>query len=77
MDLHEIAKLVAGRGPTMRLRQAKVTAIAGDGTLSVTVAGSAVVLTGVKKFASVSATVGANVFLLTDGVDLIAIGTIA
>lgn len=76
MDMHEIAELVAGRTATVRLRQGEVTAVSSDGTLSVLIGGSGTEVTGVKAFTSACPVVGAGVWLVTDGADLIAIGTI-
>jgi microcystin-dependent protein len=76
MDLTTIAHLVAGEGGKLRLRQAEVTAVAGDGTLTVLIGGSGVPVSGVKAFASVAPVVGESVWMVTDGVDLIAIGAI-
>lgn len=77
MDMHDIAVQIAGQQSRWKLRQGAITAVAEDGTLSVTVAGSAVVLTGIKAFDSVSPAPGAAVWLATDGRDLFAIGTIS
>jgi len=77
MDVHEIAATIAGTPPRLRFRQGKVTAVAADGTLSVQVAGSAAVLTGIKALASVCPLVGGGVWLATDGLDILAIGTVA
>ena len=76
MDLTTIAKIVAGSTDKLRLRQAEVTAVAGDGTLSVKIGGSDVVVSGVKAFDSVSVAPAESVWLVTDGADLIAIGRI-
>lgn len=76
MDMHDIAVKLAGQQSKLKLRQGTTTAVAADGTLSVTVAGSAVVVTGIKALASVCPKVGAGVWLATDGRDLFAIGTI-
>lgn len=76
MDIHRIAELVAGPRRPMRLRQGTVEAINLDGTVDVTIAGSDAVIAGVLCFDSVTPEVDHGIFLLTDGVDLIAIGTI-
>lgn len=77
MDLHDIAEILAPGAPGVRLRQGAVTAIAADGTLSVTIGGGSTVVAGVKAWASVCAMVGSAVWLATDGTDLMAIATIA
>jgi len=77
MDMHDIAVQIAGQQSRLKLRQGAITAVAADGTLSVTVAGSAVVLTGIKALASVCPVVGVAVWLATDGRDLFAIGTMS
>lgn len=76
MDLHEIAEIIAPRPAGMRMRLASVTAIAADGTVTVTISGSAVAVSGVKLAAHVCPEVGAGVWLLTDGVDWIGIATV-
>ncbi len=77
MDLHDVAALLAPSGAPLRFRKGAVSAIAADGTLSVKVAGSSTVVSGVKALSSVCPKVGAGVWLATDGLDLFAIGTIA
>mgnify|MGYP000969632465 CR=1 FL=1 len=76
MDLHEIAELVAGNPARLRLRQAEVVSVAADGSLTVTIAGSTTEVSGVKALASVCPLVGSGVWLATDGMDVIAIGTV-
>jgi len=76
MDMHDIAQLIAGQGPSLRLRQAEVTAVASDGTLSLKIGGSETIVTGVKAFASVCPVVGGSVWVATDGVDVIGLGAI-
>lgn len=76
MDLHEIAELVAPATPSLRLRQAEVVSVAADGSITVTIAGSTTEVSGVKCMAHVCPLVGAGVWLATDGLDLMAIGTI-
>jgi len=77
MDLHTLAELIATPNPRLRLRQGAVTAIAADGSITVTIAGSTTAIAGVKCLASVCPKVGAGVWLATDGVDVFALGTIA
>jgi len=76
MDMHDIAVQIAGQQSRWKLRQGTITAVAADGTLSVTVAGSAVVVTGIKALASACPMVGAAIWLATDGRDLFGLGTI-
>jgi len=76
VDLHEIAEIVAGEHGRLRLRQGTVTAIAADGSLTVTIAGSDAAVSGVHSFASVCPIIGSAVWLVTDGLDLIAVGTV-
>lgn len=76
MDLHDIAELFKPTRPALRLRQGTVDAINLDGTVDVTVAGATTVVTGVKCFDHVTPEEGHGIWLLTDGTDLIGIGTI-
>ncbi len=76
MDLHRIAEIVAGQRQPLRLRQGTVDAVNLDGTIDVTIGGSTSVIASVRCFDSVNPVEGYGVWLLTDGVDLIAIGTI-
>jgi hypothetical protein len=81
MDIHRIAEIVKGQTPAgprqpLRLRQGTVVAHNGDGTVDVTIAGSTAVVAGVQCFDSVNPEEGHGIWLLTDGVDLIAVGTI-
>jgi hypothetical protein len=76
MDIHRIAEIVAGPRQPLRLRQGTVDTVNLDGTVDLTIAGSTTVITGVKYFDGVTPEEGHGIWLLTDGVDLIAIGTI-
>jgi hypothetical protein len=75
MDLHDVAAMIAGPEPKVRLRQAAVAAVAADGTISVAIAGSSAVVSGVRCLAHVCPIAGKGVWLATDGLDLLAIGT--
>lgn len=75
MDLFGLTQELAGGGG-LRLRQATVTGVSGNGTLVVRIAGSSTSITGVKALAHVCPKQGATVWLATDGVDLLAIGTV-
>lgn len=77
MDIHEIAQQIAsevGAGG-LHLRQGVVTAVAGDGSLSVKIGGSDVAVSGIRAFTSVAPVVGGAVWLAVDGPLVIAIGT--
>ena len=74
MDLNDIARILSPARPSVRFRQGTVTAVAATGDLTVTIAGSAVAVAGVKALSSVCAKVGSDVWLVTDGVDLFAFG---
>jgi len=74
--MHEIAELVSGQRSPLRLRQAEVVSVAADGSLTVTIAGSTTEVSGVKALAHVCPLVGSGVWLATDGLDLMAIGTV-
>jgi hypothetical protein len=77
MDLHEVAKIIAGPAPGIRLRQGSVISVQGDGTFTATIAGSTVAVSGIKAFDSVTPVPDHGIWMISDGVDLIAIGTIA
>jgi hypothetical protein len=78
MDLHEVAAIIAGAGggSDLRLRLGTVTALAGDGTFSATIAGSSVAVSGIRAFASVSPTVGKGIWLAIQGADVFGVGSI-
>lgn len=76
MDIHRIAELVAGPRQPLRLRQGTVTTDNGDGTVDLTIAGSTTVIADVRIFDGVAVEEGHGIWLLTDGVDIIGIGTI-
>ena len=73
MNLHEIAEILAPPRQHLRLRQAEIVD-AGAGTADITLAGSDVVVTGVRVCAHVTPVVGKSLWVLTDGVDLLGIG---
>lgn len=76
MDLFDVASLVAAPAPRLRLRKGTVVSVQGS-TITVTIAGSAVEVAGVKCLSSLCPVPGAGVWLATDGLDLFALGTIA
>ena len=76
MDLHEVAGVLAPSASRIRMRQGKVLALAGDGTNTVTIAGSTAAVPNVKCFTSATPSVGGGVWLMTDGADLIAVGVV-
>jgi hypothetical protein len=76
MDLHDIAQALTPSGARIRFRQATVVNVAADGDLTVIIGGSIVPVSGVKTLSSVCVTAGSDVWLVTDGVDLFAFGTI-
>ena len=63
--------------PRLRRRMGTVVGIASDYSLTVTVAGDSTQVTGVKYFGHYTPRVGAQVWLDTDGVDVIAVGALA
>ena len=77
MDIHEIAQIIAGPARALRLRQGSVVSIQLDGTITATIGGSTVSVSGIKCFDSVTPVAGHGIWFITDGVDLIGIGTIA
>jgi hypothetical protein len=62
--------------PQLRLRQGAVVAVSSYG-LTVTIAGSTAQVTGVKYLGSYAPRVGAQVWLISDGSDIFAIGHLA
>ena len=78
MDIHEVAETIAaaGGGGGVRFRQGTVVSVQSDGTITATIAGSTISVTGIKCWASVVPQPGHGVWLATDGVDLIAVGTV-
>lgn len=79
MDMHDLAAVIAGsgQGARLRLRQGLVGAVAGDGTISVYVGGAyARPVTGVKCLASYCPRALGGVWLVSDGADLFAVGSI-
>ena len=81
MDIHRIAEIVkgaspAGSRPAIRLRQGTVETVNLDGTVDITLAGSETVIAGVACFDHVTPEAGHGIWLITDGVDLIGLGTI-
>lgn len=81
MDMHRIAEIIKGSSPAgpasyLRVRQGEVVGVHPDGTIDVTIGGSTTVIENVACFGHVAAAVGAGIWLLTDGVDLIALGSI-
>jgi microcystin-dependent protein len=78
VDIHEVAQTIASAGGSggVRFRQGTVVSVQSDGTITATIAGSAVSVAGVKCWTSVLPEPGHGVWLATDGVDLIAVGTI-
>ena len=77
MDLHEIATEIAEAGDAgLHLRQGVVSAIAADGTLTVTIAGSSKSISGVRALNAAMPAVGAAVWLAVDGPLILAIGSV-
>jgi hypothetical protein len=78
MDLHEVAAIIAraSRGSDFRLRLGTVTAVAGDGTFSATIAGSTTVVSGIRAFDSVNPAVGRGIWLAVQGADVFGVGMI-
>lgn len=62
--------------PTLRVRQGEVVSVSSYG-VTVTIAGSTTQVSGVKYLGSYAPQVGAQVWLLTDGSDVFAIGHLA
>jgi hypothetical protein len=77
MDLFDIATLLQGPEPNLRLRKGQMVGISSDGTLVVTIGGSATQVWGVKPLGHVCYKYLAGVWLATDGMDVFALGTTA
>lgn len=76
-DMLKIAQALGGTDNPLRLRQGVVSAVAADLTCTVTVAGSAVAVSGVKQLTTAYALAGDTVWLATDGRDLFVVGVLA
>lgn len=74
MDLFKIAAHLSAPDQSLRLRFGKVVSVQSGRTLTVTVAGSTDTVAGIKYLESVAPKPGAVVLLLTDGVDVFALG---
>jgi len=81
MDIHRVAQIIKGTTPAgartaIRLRQGTVITVNMDGTVDITLGGAETVITSVACFDHVTPVEAAGIWLLSDGVDLIGIGTI-
>lgn len=77
MDLFKIATGLSSPDTRMRLRFGKVASVQSNRTITVTIAGSTDTVAGIKYLESVAPKPNAVVLLLTDGVDLFALGHLA
>jgi hypothetical protein len=76
LDLQRVVGDFAPAGDPIRLRFGQVTASAAA-SVSVTVGGSSTVISGVPYLKSYTPVVNDTVLLLTDGLDLIVLGSMA
>lgn len=76
-DWGSIAARFAGSAGTLRIRQGEVVTVNAGDTIDMTLAGGTEVIAGVHYAAHVCPTVGAGIWVATDGADLFAIATIA
>ena len=83
MDIHQIAKAVAGSPNPLRIRQASCTAINADGTVQLQFAGSDTVVDNVKTLAGfcprtllLGTAANATCWVATDGTDVFVIGAL-
>jgi hypothetical protein len=76
LDLQRIVGDFKAPSANLRLRFGYVVSV-GSGSLTITVAGSDVQITGVKYLSSYSPSASATVAILTDGLDLLVIGSVA
>jgi hypothetical protein len=74
MSIAALAAALAGPGANLRLRQGSVVSGQVDGTVTITIAGSATQVAGVKYIDSYHPLAGDTVWLATDGRDLFIIG---
>lgn len=65
-----------GEGSRLRIRQGVISSVQAGRTLTVTIAGSTTAVAGVRYAASMVPVPGANVWLISDGVDLWALGSL-
>jgi len=77
IDVHDIVERMKTEPATLRLRQGVVTAIAADGSVSLTIAGSTTVVAGVKVLSGACPLPGAACWIATDGKDLFVLGHLA
>jgi len=79
VDLHDIAATLIAPAvavPALRLRWGVVSTVAGDGTLSINIGGSDTAVSGFVAIDQVTAVAKDTVVLITDGVDMLVIGTV-
>lgn len=79
MDVHDVAAAIMAPTlavPAVRLRWGVVTAVAGDGTLTIAIGGSATTVSGIVALDHVTAVATNAVVLITDGVDMFVLGTV-
>jgi len=77
MDARELAAVFATEPANTRIRQGEVVSIEADHTITITMAGSATQIAGVKYAASYCPRVGAGVWLVLIGASLFAIASLA
>lgn len=76
-DYQNLVPAFGAQPPSPRFRLGTVSAIATNYTISVQIAGSSTVLTGIKYLANVQPLVGSPVWIVSDGTDLFAFGVLA
>ena len=79
MNIHDVAQAItepARAVPPIRLRWGVVTDVAMDGTLTIAIGGSATTVSGIVALDHVTAAEGDTVCLITDGVDVLVLGTV-
>jgi hypothetical protein len=74
MDVQRLAELLSDRPATVRVRQAEIVAVAGDGTVSVALPGAGTTLPGVPCMAHVEPVVGRSAWLLDLGGEMVVFG---
>lgn len=76
-DIFSISGVFAQSPDNVRVRLGTVSSVGSDYTITVAIGGSATTVSGIKYLNTFAPCVGKVVWLLTDGVDLIAVGHVA
>lgn len=77
MDMHRLVTQIKGDTNYLRVRQGRVSAVNADYTIDVTISGDTNVLPKVKYLGHYAPRLNTQVWILTDGTDMIALGHLA